>query len=371
MLPSASLRLGRIRSIEINVNITWLIVFGLLIYWLRTGFIAEAAPEASSVVAWAVSIVGALVLFASVLAHELAHSLVALRNGLPIKRITLFIFGGVAHMEREPASPGVEFKMAVAGPLASIGIALVAGTVRFGLLRHAAGSAPALVFEYATYANAGLAVFNLIPGYPLDGGRLLRAILWKTSGNYVRSTVIASALGRAVGLGLVFLGAMLSVAWDSLSLLWLVLVGSFLERLAFFGAFRARMQGRGLTVGDVMRSDFVVISPAVALEAAQQIFTGGSQAHPVAQGAEVVGVISKANLAQVPQTEWPTTTVGSVMSRCGQGCTAYPEESARTVLRRMLDLGIGSMPVLKGARLVGIVNRGDLVAAVTAIPTDR
>lgn len=240
IIPAAALRLGRIKSIEISINVTWLVVYGLLVYWLRTGYVREMAPEMSGAKAWLVSASGALILFASVLTHELAHSLVALRSGLRISKITLFIFGGVAQMEGEPQTPGVEFKMAIAGPLTSIGLAGVLGFVRFVLLRPFAHTAPALVIEYAAYANAVLACFNMFPGYPLDGGRVLRSLLWKLSGNFARSTLIAATLGRIIGLGIVFTGAVFAVAWEAPSFLWLVLVGTFLERLAYFSATRVR-----------------------------------------------------------------------------------------------------------------------------------
>ena len=239
LMPAASLRLGRIKSIEIEINVTWLVVYGLLVYWLRTGYVRVTAPEMSGAVAWLVSASGALVLFASVVAHELAHSLTALRSGLRISKITLFIFGGVAHMESEPRTPGVEFKMAVAGPLASIALAVVLGAVRFLALKSFPHSAPALVVEYAAYANAVLACFNLFPGYPLDGGRVLRSILWKVSGNFARSTLVAATIGRVIGLGIAFLGAMLAVAWEAPGFLWTVMVGSFMERLAFFSGRQA------------------------------------------------------------------------------------------------------------------------------------
>jgi Zn-dependent protease len=241
----ASLRLGTIKSIEINVNVTWLVVFGLLIYWLRTGYIAEEAPEMGSATGWLVSAVAALVLFGSVLAHELAHSLVALRQGLPIRRITLFIFGGIAQMEREPARPGVEFRMAVAGPLLSLMLAGGFTFIRFVLLKASPASGPGLITQYAAYANFVLAGFNLVPGYPLDGGRVFRALIWKVTGDFVKATAIAGTVGRIFGLMLAFIGMMLAVAVGAPGFLWLVFIGTFLERLAFVSIYRVRlMHGR-------------------------------------------------------------------------------------------------------------------------------
>jgi Zn-dependent protease len=243
MIGSASLRLGKIKSIEININITWLVIFALLVYWLRTGYIAENAPHLSSTLAWIVSGLGAAVLFCSVLIHELSHSLVAIRNGLPIRRITLFIFGGVAQMEEEPRTPGVEFRMALAGPLASLVIAAISGVARFILLKGSPESIAAVILEYAFYANTVLACFNLVPGYPLDGGRIFRALLWKVTRNFVRSTVIAATVGRVFGLFMVFVGVTISVAYEMPALLWPALVGTFLERLAYLSALRVRLQG--------------------------------------------------------------------------------------------------------------------------------
>ena len=240
MIGKASLRLGTIGPIEINVNVTWLAVFGLLIYWLRMGYVAENAPDVTGAAAWLVSGAGALILFASVLAHELSHSFVAIRNGLPIRKITLFIFGGVAHMESEPRTPGVEFKMAIAGPLMSLLIAVLAGLVRFGLLRGNPTGIAALITEYAFYANTVLACFNLVPGFPLDGGRVLRSLLWKVTHNYVKSTLVASAIGRAFGLLMVFAGLTAAIAYEMPGFLWPVMVGVFIERLAHLSAVRVK-----------------------------------------------------------------------------------------------------------------------------------
>jgi Zn-dependent protease len=364
LLPGGSLKIGRVGPIEININVTWLVILGLLVYSLRTGYLAQAAPGLSSFQAWAISVVGALALFASVLAHELAHSLVALRCGLSIRKITLFIFGGVAQMEGEPRTPGVEFKMAIAGPLTSVAIAAILGFLRFYVLRAVETGAAVLILEYATYANGLLACFNLIPGYPLDGGRLLRAVIWKVSGSYRRATVIAATSGRIIGLGLVFLGSMLSVAWDSFSFLWLVLVGSFLERLAYLSIRRVRPVEGGLRVAEVMHSDFAVLAPSLDLGSAWQHFAGGAKAQAVGENGMALGVLTRAHIAAVPPEQWSSTTVESVMAPYAQTSVASPEENVKAALRRMLDLGVGCMPVVSSKRLVGIVTRGDLIAAL-------
>jgi Zn-dependent protease len=249
MIDRASLRLGKIGPIEINVNVTWLAVFALLVYWLRIGYVAETAGDLPGAVAWLVSGAGALVLFASVLAHELSHSFVGIRNGLPIRKITLFIFGGVAHMESEPRTPGVEFKMAIAGPLMSILIAAAAGLLRFWLLDGDPTGVAAMITEYAFYANTALACFNLVPGFPLDGGRVLRALLWRVTHDYVRSTLVAAGIGRAFGLVMVFAGITAAIAYEMPGFFWPVLVGIFIERLAHLSAVRVRRMHPGVPQG--------------------------------------------------------------------------------------------------------------------------
>jgi Zn-dependent protease len=240
MIGRASLRLGKVGPIEISVNVTWLVVFALLVYWLRFRYLTEVAPELERSAAWTLSVVGAFVLFGSVLAHELSHSLVALRDGLQIRKITLFIFGGVAHMESEPQSPGVESRMAIAGPAASLVIAALCALGRFASLRIAGSTTAAVILEYAMAANLALACFNLLPAFPLDGGRVLRALLWRVTGSFTKATLVAAGVGRAFGLLMVFAGVTLAVGTGMPVFLWPALVGTFLERLAYISARRAR-----------------------------------------------------------------------------------------------------------------------------------
>jgi Zn-dependent protease len=252
MIRKASLRLGRIGPIEVDVNATWLAIFALLVYWLRVRYVAEVAPDLHGYAGWLLSVLGAVLLFVSVLAHELSHSLVALRNGLSIRKITLFIFGGVAHMDSEPASPGVELRMAAAGPVASLIIAALCGSARLAAIRFAGETTVSIVLEYVALANLALACFNLVPGFPLDGGRILRAVLWKLTGNFLRSTVIAAGVGRVVGVLMVFAGVALAVGAAMPAFLWPALVGAFLERLAFVSIRRVKAVPRSPAGNDPM-----------------------------------------------------------------------------------------------------------------------
>ncbi len=366
MLAWASLRVGRVGPIEINIHATWLVIFGLLVYWLRTGYIADNSPDLGSGASWAVAVLSALLLFGSVLAHELAHSFVGLRNGLPIRKITLFIFGGVAHMEAEPKSPGVEFRMALAGPLASLVIAAAAGLVRFVLFDFEAGSAAGLVLQYVTYANAMLAGFNLVPGFPLDGGRVLRAVLWKTSGDFARATRAAAAVGRVFGLTLVFIGVTMSVAMTAPGFLWLAFIGTFIERLAFFGSWRVGRMGEGMSVGSLMTREVKTVPGDICLdEAAREYFVTGFNAYPVREEGRITGILSRADIASVPREQWDTTTVLEAMTPWDRVVVALPGESARVAFGRMLQTGVGRMIVVDNGRMVGIITRTDLMLALS------
>lgn len=366
MLKWASLRIGKIGPIEINIHATWLVIFGLLVYWLRTGYIAENAPDLGTSASWTVAAVSALLLFVSVLAHELSHSFVGLRYGLPIKKITLFIFGGVAHMEEEPKSPGVEFRMALAGPLASLIIATTTGLIRFVLIDFDSQSGTGLVLQYVTYANGMLAGFNLVPGFPLDGGRVLRAVLWKLTGNFVKATKAASLVGRVFGLTLVFVGVTLSVALSAPGFLWLVFIGTFIERLAFFGSYRVSKMAEGATVASLMSRDVKTVPGDIYLgEAARDYFITGFNAYPVKEDNHITGILSRADIASVPKENWDMTTVNDAMTPWERMVVALPSESARVAFGRMLQTGVGRMVVVEKGRMVGIITRTDLMIALS------
>ncbi len=366
MFRWASLKIGKIGPIEINIHATWLVIFGLLVYWLRTGYIAENAPDMAASTSWTVATISALLLFVSVLAHELSHSFVGLRYGLPIRKITLFIFGGVAHMEEEPKSPGVEFRMALAGPFASLIIATAAGLTRFVFFDFEAESATGLVLQYVTYANGMLAAFNLVPGFPLDGGRVLRSILWKITGNFVKATRAAATAGRVFGLMLVFIGVTLSVAAEAPGFLWLVFIGTFIERLAFYGSYRVGRMAGGPGVGDLMTRDVKTVPGDTSLaDAAREYFITGFNAYPVKEYSRITGILSRADIASVPKEEWDRTRVAEAMTPWEKMVVALPTESARVAFGRMLQTGVGRMVVVEDGRMVGIITRTDLMIALS------
>jgi CBS domain-containing protein len=269
-------------------------------------------------------------------------------------------------MEAEPKSPGVEFRMALAGPIASLIIASVAGLIRFVLIDFEPESATGLVLQYVTYANGMLAVFNLVPGFPLDGGRVLRSVIWKLTGNFVKATKAAAAAGRVFGLTLVFIGVTLSVALTAPGFLWLVFIGTFIERLAFFGSYRVARMAEGVSVGSLMSREVKTVPGEIYLgEAAREYFITGFNAYPVKEDNRITGILSRADIASVPKENWDTTVVTEAMTPWDKMIVALPTESARVAFGRMLQTGVGRMVVVEKGRMVGIITRTDLMIALS------
>lgn len=224
-----SLRIGKIFGIPIGLHISWFLIFGLLTWSLAGGYFAQAYPQVPALVHLLLAVVTSGLFFASVLAHELGHSVVALREKIPVRGITLFIFGGIAQIGKEPPSAGAEFRIAIAGPLVSL--ALAGG---FGALWLLDRGIPYLAApsEYLMRINFILAVFNLIPGFPLDGGRVLRAVVWQISGSFQRANQVAVISGQLVAFGFIGLGIFTILRGQFFNGLWLAFIGWFLQNAA-------------------------------------------------------------------------------------------------------------------------------------------
>ena len=225
----ASLRLGRVFGIPIEVNISWVFVFLLLTFLLASEF-DDARLRWPVAQRWSVAIVTVVLFFLSVLAHELSHSVMALTKGIPVRSITLFIFGGVSRLEQEPQRPITEFAVAFVGPLSSILLAVVFGGAWY--LMGRGDSSLEVVLLLLAWTNLSLGVFNLVPGYPLDGGRLLRAAIWGITGSHRRATQIAARSGQAVGGAMVVAGVALAVLFEPVDGVWIGIVGLFLFYMA-------------------------------------------------------------------------------------------------------------------------------------------
>jgi Zn-dependent protease/CBS domain-containing protein len=374
--------LDKVFGIQIRLHFTWFIIFLLVT-------VSLVSPHWSQWLSWVIGIITSLLFFASVLAHELAHSLVGRANGIPIKSITLFIFGGVAQMTKEAAKAGAEFKMAAAGPACSLAIGGIFGLIWF-FIQSATGSignlsslfwqsifglAETPVAEMArglawlAFINVALAAFNLIPGFPLDGGRVFRSLVWRFSGNYKRSTRIATRLGQGVAYAFILGGILIMfLLHDWLSGLWLVLIGWFLQSAASTSYRQAQWYEalRGVIASQVMTPYYMTVPPNITLT---QLVLGyvlptGQRFFLVADEGGFKGILTLRNIKSVPQSNWNTIQVEKIMVPADQLKIARPEQDALSVVEQMNENDINQMPVVHEGRVIGLITRDNLIRAL-------
>jgi Zn-dependent protease/CBS domain-containing protein len=359
----ASLRLGRLAGIDIGIHYTWLFAFGLIAWSLAEGFFPANYSTWTTATYWGTGVLAALLLFASVLLHELAHSVVARARGLPAHSITLFIFGGVSNIGSEPQRPRDEFIIAVVGPLTSLGIAGVAFGV-YQIVRGDKGPLEAVLF-YLALANALLAGFNLLPGFPLDGGRVLRSILWGTTRSLRRATNIAAGIGQAFGWALIASGVYLVVVErDFLGGSWIALIGWFLSSAADASRREMRMQTQfhGMRVSEVMDPALATVTPEATVEQLVQecFLRRGCRAMAVSEDGRPVGIVTLTDVKRVPQERWAQARVAEIMTRSPLH-SVNPDDGLDAALRLLAEHRLNQLLVLRGERLVGLLSRADII----------
>ncbi len=364
--------MGRLLGISIQLHFSWFIIFALVTYSLAFSLHDDGRSIAASVT---IGIFTSILLFASVLAHELAHSVVAVRNGIPVRSITLFILGGVAQIGREAPRPKVELLVALAGPICSLALAGIFGVAWFvGWGR----SQDTLDFGnpifWLAWINLILAIFNMVPGFPLDGGRILRAILWHSTGNYRKASRIASAMGRGVayalivgGLGIV-IGSGFTEGLNAFNGLWLAIIGWFLHQAAVASYRQVEMHEalRGYTAQSVMHTSYTSVSPDLSLAALVQdyVLSTGGRLFVVAQGGRLLGIVVSDSIKSVPRDKWDYTPVRQIMVPADKVVSAEPEEEALSVLERMNEHDLDQMLVIKNGLVIGIILRHNLLHIV-------
>ena len=364
------MRLFRLLGFEVKLDLSWL-VLAFLITWTLATNVFPSEYRLPLTTLWIMGVVGAIGLFASIIFHEMSHSLVARRYGLPIRGITLFIFGGVAEMEREPPSPKAEWLMAIAGPLASVLTALVFGGVAY-VANWLDWPLPVKgVVGYLSSVNWGLAILNLMPAFPLDGGRVLRAALWSWSKNMGWATRIASSIGAGFGGLLMVFGAYLAFmgfrgAGSLIGGIWMFMIGMFLR-------YAARMSYRNLAmrrrlecepVARFMQPDPVTVSPDATIA---ELVDGYVHRHhhkmlPVVQDGRLIGCVSLAQVGDIPREQWGTATVGEIADALCAENTMPPDLDAVHALGHMNRTGNTRMLVVDHLhRLVGVLSLKDLL----------
>lgn len=356
-------------SFKVRIDLSWLLLAGLIAWGLAGGYFPAVAPGFDEATYWAMGVVGFLGLAASIVAHELAHALVGRRYGMSIRGITLFLFGGIAEMEEEPSHPRGEALMALAGPAMSLGLALLC--LGLGLAAaHLQVPPLAPVLFYLAFINGLLAGFNLVPAFPLDGGRVLRAVLWSRTGDLAWATAVAGRLGGWLGLLLMAAGVWQIVTDSAVAGAWWVLIGLFLraaagaavhqqrQRLAFAGErVRQFMESHPLTVGPEVRLDRLV---------ADYFESYALACFPVVAEQRLLGRVCLAAVRKIPADAWPAYTVAQAMEPCPAEAMVAEDAEAAVAFRRMRTLGRRHLLVMRGDRLVGLVRQVSLLNFLAA-----
>jgi Zn-dependent protease/CBS domain-containing protein len=369
MAPGSGIRIGRILGIPIYLHPSWFIIFALITVSLATQF-ANQHPRWSQAQHWSLGVLTSLLFFGSVLFHELSHSVVALHYRIPVASITLFVFGGVARISREPSRARQEFNIAVAGPVSSY--MLAAG---FWLLGRAFPSSEMLtaLAGWLAWINAWLATFNLAPGFPLDGGRILRAVVWGRTGDYTRATRAASRGGQLLAYFMIVAGIWQSLTSNFVGGLWLAFIGWFLLTAAQESYAQVAIRGalEGLRAADIMSQELPAMGRATSLEDYfHEMLRTGRRCHLVMEDGELQGLMTVHALNRVPREDWAVTSVQAAMVPRAQIRLAAPEEPVLALLERMQSEDINQMPVVADSgspgagRVVGIVTRDSILRVI-------
>lgn len=367
MKPTGGVKIAEVWGIPIAVHPSWLVIFALFAWSLARGYFPIEYPGWDAATYWAVGAVTALLAFGSVLVHELGHSRVALRNGLPIRGITLFVFGGVAQIGREAATPGAEFRIAIAGPLTSFALAGLFAGARVLAGEVDVVAAPAF---WLARINATVALFNLLPGFPLDGGRVLRAIVWQKTGSFERATRAAALTGRVVANGFILLGILGVLRGNVMGGVWIALIGWFLENAARQTGAQVGAAAllRGVTIGQAMTRECPRVPGDMSLERLvhDEVLAAGRRCFFVVDADRLRGVLTLGDVKAIPRERWSVTPVEQAMTPLAKLASVTPRDDLLVALRTMDETGVGQLPVVEDGKLVGAVGREQVLRYIAA-----
>jgi Zn-dependent protease/predicted transcriptional regulator len=365
MIPASGIRIGRIFGISIYLHPSWFLIFALITLSLRTQFTAQH-PSWSSAQHWMLGVITSLLFFGSVMFHELSHSLVAKHYKIPVASITLFVFGGLARIGREPSSARQEFNIAIAGPISSFFLSAVFYFVgRYSGNLEMVGATSRWLAEI----NFILAAFNLAPGFPLDGGRVLRSIVWRITGDFSKAARIASQTGQLFAYVMIFGGIWIALRGNWFGGLWWVFIGWFLLSAAqeSYAQVAIRNTLAGVSAADIMSQDVPTMPRDFSLENyVHEVLRTGRRCHIVTGNGVPVGLVTFHAAQAIPRDEWSNTSIQAAMRQMDKIKWASPSEPVLRVLERMQAEDINQMPVLEDGRVVGMIARDSILRVLQA-----
>lgn len=361
----SSIKLFRIAGIEIRLDYSWFIIFAILVYYFGFSYFPNLLPGLSKGFLAIITIITVLLFFFSILAHELSHSLVAKRRGMPVSRISLWIFGGMSEIEREPETPAAEFAMAIVGPSTSFIIAIIFGIIWYFTRTILPIGEPA---SYLAQINIILGIFNLLPGYPLDGGRVLRSIVWKATGNLKRATFVATTAGRIFGFLLIAAGIGLFFTRYYFNGLWLAFIGWFLQSAAYV-SYRQLVfdtSVKGIKVKDILNEELVTITQDTTItELVDDYFMKYRFSRfPVVSSIhsnKILGVMSINDIKVFPKEEWAGTTVGEIVKSVSENEIVDANTDVSEAIKQMTKYNLGHLVVMIDHRIKGMITKTDVM----------
>jgi Zn-dependent protease/CBS domain-containing protein len=370
MARASGLRIGRVFGIPIYIHPSWFVIFSLITFSLATQF-TQQHPRWSHAQHWSLGILTSLLFFGSVVFHELAHSAVALRYRIPVVSITLFVFGGVARIGREPDSAQQEFSVAIVGPLSSY---FLSGCFWLLLRLFPQNEMVAALAFWLAWVNFGLATFNLVPGFPLDGGRIFRAIVWSVTHSYERATRLAARSGRLIAYAMIVFGSWHALSGDFIGGLWIAFIGWFLLTAAQESVAQVAIRTAlaGLRASDVMSQEVPTVGREASLDDyGQQVLRTGRRCHLVISDGRFLGLMNVHALNSVPRERWSGTSVQGAMIPRDKILSATPDQPLLPLLERMIAADVNQVPVMtgmvddvSGAQVVGIVTRDSILRVI-------
>jgi Zn-dependent protease/predicted transcriptional regulator len=368
----AQIKLGRIFGIELGLHYSWLIIAALIAFSLAEHF-RRTDPNWSPAVVWGSALITSVLFFACLFAHELSHSLVALSRKIPVRRITLFALGGVAQIEKESPDAGTEFWIAIAGPVSSLvlGAILLGAALGAGWTPHTPAKTPLVaVLVWLGYINVLLGIFNMIPGFPLDGGRVFRAIVWQATGNAERAMRMASRLGQWIGGGLIFYGIFRFFTGAGFAGLWLCFIGWFLldAAKASYLQYETTTLLKDLKAGDLMSRDCVSVDGGTTIQefVDEQLLRSPHRCFMVTEAGRVAGLVTPREVKSTERGRWPETRLNEVMRPLEKVHSIAPETPAVEAIELMAREDLNQIPVMADHRVEGMITRARILQVLRA-----